>query len=70
LRSARLSGGPCQQLLHDIVVKLRPIPGGFKLPAVNDVADEINGVGLVTAQQIEQLVSLAAARSEMDVRQK
>ncbi len=59
-----------QQLLHDVVVKLRPIPGGFKLPAVNDVTDEINCVGFVTAQQIEELVGLAAARSEMDVRQK
>src|ERR671931_2067498 len=36
-----------QQLLHDVVVKLRPIPGGFQLPAVNDVADQINGVGFV-----------------------
>src|SRR6266545_798187 len=51
-----------QQLLHDVVVKLRPIPGGFKLPAVNDVTDEINCVGFVTARSEEhtsELQSLA-----------
>jgi hypothetical protein len=52
-----------QQLLHHVIVKLRPIPGGFQLPAVDDVAYEVDGVGFVKAQQIEQLVSLAAARS-------
>ena len=59
-----------QQLLHDVVVKLRPIPGGLELPAVDDVAHEIDGVGFVMAQEVEQLVGLAAARPQMDVRQK
>src|SRR5215475_9770942 len=59
-----------QQLLHDVVVKLRPIPGGAELPAVDDVADQIDGFGLVMAQEVEKLLGLATARSEMDVRQK
>jgi len=59
-----------QQLLHDVIVKLRPIPRGLQLPAVDDIAHEIDGVGFVVAQEVEKLVRLAAARSEMDVRQK
>src|SRR5262249_56341528 len=59
-----------QQLLHDVVVKLRPIPGGLELPAVDDVAHAIDGVGFVMPHTVDKLVSLAAARSEMDVRQK
>ena len=42
-----------QQLLHHVIVKLRPIPCGFQLPAVDDVAYEVDGVGFVMAQQIE-----------------
>ena len=56
-----------QQLLHDVVVRLRPVPGRAQRPAVDDVADEIEGVGVVPAQEVEELVGLAAARAEMHV---
>src|SRR5947209_809905 len=59
-----------QQLLHDVVVKLRPIPSGPELPAVDDVAHQIDGLGFVMAQEVEKLLGLAAARSQMDIRQK
>src|SRR5262249_30617740 len=62
---ARLS----QKFLYDVVVKLRPIPGRLELPAVDDVADEIDGLGFVMAKKVEKLVRLATAGSEMDVRQ-
>ena len=59
-----------QQLLHDVVMKLRPIPSGPELPAVDDVAHQIDGLGFVMAQKVEKLLGLAAARSQMDIRQK
>ncbi len=36
-------------------------------PAVDDVADQIDRVGFVVAEEIEQPVGLAAARAEMHV---
>ena len=59
-----------QQLLHHVVVRLRPIPARFQRPAIDDVADQIDGFGFVEAQEIEKLVGLAAARAEMHVGQK
>ena len=56
-----------QQLLHHIVVGLRPIPGRSQRPAVDDVTDEIDRFGFVTAEEVEKLVGLAAACSEVDV---
>ena len=64
---ARALARLAQQLLHDVVVRLRPVPGRAQRPAVDDVADQIDGVGFVLAQEIEQLVGLAAARAEMHV---
>ena len=56
-----------QQLLHHVVVRLRPIPGRAQRPAVDDVADEIDRLGVVMAEEIEQPVGLAAARAEVHV---
>ena len=39
----------------------------FSAPAVDDVADQIDRVGLVQAEEVEQQLGLAAARAEMDV---
>src|SRR5262249_55200459 len=35
-----------QDFLDDVVVGLRPVPAGLELPAVDDVADEIDQVGI------------------------
>jgi len=64
---ARALARLAQKLLHHVVVMLRPIPAGFQLPAVHDVADQINGIGVVIAQEIEEPVGLAAARAKMNV---
>ena len=56
-----------QQLLDDVVVRLRPIPARSQLPAVDDVADEIDRLGIVVPQEVEQEISLATARAEMHV---
>src|SRR5262249_2582051 len=47
-----------QYLLHHVIVRLRPIPAVFELPAVNDVADQVDRVGLMMAKEIEKLFGL------------
>src|SRR5262245_18528540 len=59
-----------QQLLHHVVVELRPIPARLQLPTVDDVADEINGIGLVMAEEVEEAAGLAAFGTEVDIGQK
>ena len=56
-----------QQLLHHVVVRLRPVPAATQLPAVDDVADQIDRFGVVVAEEVEQALGLAAARAEMNV---
>ena len=65
---ARTFTSLAQQFLHHVVVRLRPIPRRAQCPAVDNVADQINGVGFVVAQEVEQFFGLAAARAEMHVR--
>ena len=59
-----------QKLLHHVVVRLRPIPARAQLPAVDDIADQIDRLGIVIAQEVEQTFGLAAARAEMNIRNK
>ena len=56
-----------QQLLHHVVVRLRPVPAAAQLPAVDDVADQIQRFALVFFQKIEQRPRLAARRAQVDV---
>ena len=42
----------------------------FSCPAVDDVADQEDRVGIVVAQEVEKPLGLAAARAEMDVGEK
>ncbi|NJZ82794.1 hypothetical protein GO280_01406 [Ralstonia solanacearum] len=58
-----------QHLLHHVVVRLRPVPAAAQLPAVDDIADEVQRVGRVVLEEIQQEVGLAARRAEVDVRQ-
>ncbi len=64
---ARALARLAQQLLHDVIMGLRPIPAALQAPAVDDVADEINRVGFVMAQEIQQKVRLHAARAKMQI---
>ena len=61
--------GLAQQLLNDVVVGLRPVPAGAQLPSVDDVADQIDGVGIVVTQEIEQLAR-PCMRASRDARRK
>ena len=56
-----------QQLLDDVVVLLRPVPARAQTPAVNNVADEEDRVGIVVLEEIEDQRGLAAAGSQMDI---
>jgi len=57
-----------QKLLHDIVVRLRPIPGALQPPAVENVADEVNRLCIMVAEKIKQQVRLTISASEMNIR--
>ena len=59
-----------QQLLHDVIMRLRPVPAALQSPAVDDVADEVDRVGLVEFEKIKEKVSLTSFGAEMDVGQK
>ena len=40
-----------QYFLREVVVRLRPVPAGPQRPAVDDIADEVDGVGVMAAQK-------------------
>ena len=64
---ARAVANLAQQLLDDVVVRLRPVPAAAQSPAVDDVADQEESVGVVVAQEIERQLGLAAARAKMKI---
>ena len=57
-----------QQLLNDVVMRLRPIPACAESPAVNDVADEVDRVGLHMAQHVQDEMRLAPACAQVQIR--
>src|ERR1035437_3871188 len=56
-----------QHFPREFVVRLRPVPAGLQGPAVDYIADEIDGIGIIAAEKIQQTIGLRAARSEMDI---
>ena len=56
-----------QDLLDHVIVALRPIPAAFHLPAINDVADQIEGLALHFPDEIKQKRRLTAACAQMGV---
>ncbi len=48
----------------------RPVPAGAQPPSVDDIADEIDRLGIMVPQKIDQPFALARARAEMNVGQK
>ena len=64
---ARSLAALAQQFLDDVVVLLRPVPAAPQPPAVDDVADEVDRLGVVTAQEIEEQPRLTALATEVDV---
>ena len=56
-----------QDLLHHIIMGLRPIPTAFQFPTINNVANQIKGLTVEDADKVEQQLRLTAARAQMDV---
>src|SRR6185437_4970600 len=56
-----------QDLVHDLAMGLGPEPAALELPAVDDVADEIERLAGVSLQEVEQKLRLAAAGPQMDI---
>jgi hypothetical protein len=56
-----------QDFLHHLVLRFGPVPGAFEPPPVDDIADQVDRVGIDMAQEVEQIVGLAAARAQMRV---
>ena len=56
-----------QDLLHHVVVGLGPVPAALQLPAIDDVADQVEVIGFVVPQEVQQITSLAAGCSQVDV---
>jgi len=56
-----------QQLLHDVVVRLRPVPTAAQLPAVDDVAHEEQRLAFNGPQEIKQGFGLATRRAQVQV---
>jgi hypothetical protein len=48
-------------------VFLRPIPGLLQSPAIDDVADQINGFGIVIPEEIEKKCGLATWRAKVHI---
>src|SRR5690606_18137681 len=57
-----------QDLLDHVVVRLRPIPAIAQPPAVDDVSDQVDGVGVVFPQELEKRIGLRSPGAEMHVR--
>jgi hypothetical protein len=56
-----------QQSLHDLAMARRPEPFLLQPPAVDDIADQIEIIGLDMLQEIQETIRLAAPRAKMDV---
>jgi hypothetical protein len=57
-----------QKLLHDIVVRLRPVPARAQPPAVDNVADQVYRVRVDMAQHVQNEIGLTTARSKVQIR--
>src|SRR5258708_7268355 len=65
--NARSLARLAEDFLDDVVVRLWPVPSATKLPAIDDVADQIKVFGLGVAKKIEQVARLTASRAQMQI---
>ena len=57
-----------KDFLDNVVVRLRPVPRPLQTPAVDDIADEVDRLCFGVFEEVEEKLSLAAASSEVQVR--
>ena len=48
-------------------MRLRPVPALLELPAIQDIADQIQRIGAVDAEEFEELGRLAPGGPQVDV---
>src|SRR5262249_15048538 len=58
-----------QQNLDDVVMGRRPVPFRTQPPPVDNIADQVDGLGLMVTQEVDQAIALAATVPEVHVRQ-
>src|SRR5690606_36803181 len=57
-----------QQLLDHVIVRLGPVPLASQLPAVDDVADQVQVLAGGKAEEVQQGFGLATRRAQVQVR--
>jgi hypothetical protein len=62
--NSRALAALAQDLLNHIVVELRPVPRPLQPPAIRNVADQVNRLGVIVLQEVEQKIRLAPARAQ------
>ncbi|MNT92390.1 hypothetical protein D3C72_2336650 [compost metagenome] len=63
----RAVAGLAQDALDDVVMRAWPMPVFAQLPAVHNVAHQIQGVRIVVVQEIEQEFRLAPGSAQVNV---
>src|SRR5665647_3492826 len=56
-----------QHFLREVVVRLRPVPAGLQRPAIDDIANQVDGIGIMAAEKVQQSFGLRAAGPEVNV---
>jgi hypothetical protein len=67
VNDARAFAGLTQEFLDDVVVLLRPIDSAPHLPGIDQVADDIERLEIVIAEEFEDRTGVTVARPEVDV---
>ncbi len=67
---ARALARLAQQLLHHVIMRLRPIPAALQPPAVDDIADKVDRLRIMVLQEVQEKFRLAAIRAEVNIGQK
>ena len=57
-----------QNLLDDVVMLLRPVTAATHLPDINQIADDVERLEIVLAQEIKEAGRAAGPRPEVDIR--
>ncbi|WP_430514447.1 hypothetical protein [Pannonibacter phragmitetus] len=47
---------------------LRPVPAALQTPAIDNIADKVDRLGVIVLQEVEQKICLTTARAKMNIR--
>ena len=70
INDARALARAVEQMLNDPVAGRRPVPALLQLPPIDEIADQIDAVGLDRLQKIQQCARLGAAHTQMRIADK